>query len=110
MWNMPRVIKALDGRHTVLHCPNGSRTQDYKYKSFDSLLLLAVCDAKYNFAMVDVGKYGSKNDSGILINSEMRQKFEEISFHLPEVESLEGCPVGELPYYLVGDRIFPLKL
>ena len=27
--------------------------------------------------MVDVGKYGSKNDSGVLINSEMNKKFEE---------------------------------
>ena len=30
--------------------------------------------------MVDVGRYGSKNDSGVLINSEMNQKFEESSF------------------------------
>ena len=75
-----------------------------------SLVLLAVCDAKYNFTMVDVGQYGSNNDSGVLINSEMSQKFEERSFDLPEAESLGGCPAGESPSYLVGDEIFRLKL
>ena len=44
--------------------------------------------------MVDLGKYGSKNDSGVLINSEMNEKFEESSFDLPKVESLEQCLVG----------------
>ena len=79
-------------------------------KGFYSLVLLAVCDAKYNFSMVDVRQYGSNNDSGVLNNSEMDQKFEESSFDLPEAGGLGGCPVGELPYYFVGDEIFPLKL
>ena len=43
--------------------------------------------------MVDVGKYGSKNDIGVLINSEMNKKFEESSFDLPKVKSLEQCLV-----------------
>ena len=75
-----------------------------------SLVLLAVCDAKYNFTMVDVGQYGSDNDSGVLINSEVGQKFEGRSFDLPDAEKLGGCPVGELPYYLVSNEILPLKL
>ena len=50
------------------------------------------------------------NDSGVLFNPEMGQNFEESSFDLPEAESLGGCLVGELPNYLVGDEIFPLKL
>ena len=47
-------------------------------------------------------------ESGVLINSETGQKFEE--FDLPEAESLERFPVGELPYYLVSDEIFPMRL
>ena len=73
-------------------------------------MLLAICDPKYNFTMVDVGQCGSSIDSGVVINSEMGHNFEESSFDLPASESLEGCPVGQLPYYLVGDDIFPLKL
>ena len=70
----------------------------------------AVQDAKCNFIMLNVGQYSSNNDSGVLINSLIGQKFEENSFDLPAVESLEGCPAAELPYYLVGDESFPLKL
>ena len=46
---MPHVIGALDGKHIAMDCPKGSGTQDYNYKGFYSLVLLAVCDAKYNF-------------------------------------------------------------
>ena len=44
--------------------------------------------------MVDVGKYGSKNDSGVLINLEMNQKFKESSSDFPKVKSLEQCLIG----------------
>ena len=57
MRNMPHVIGALDGKHIAMDCPKGSGTQDYNYKGFYSLVLLAVCDAKYNFTMVDVGQW-----------------------------------------------------
>ena len=109
-WNMPHVIGALDSKHIALDYPKGSVTQEYNYKGFYSLFLLAIYGAKYNFTMVDVGQYCSNIDTGVVINSEMGQNFEESSFDLPEPESLEGFPVGQLPYYLVGDDIFPLKL
>ena len=60
--------------------------------------------------MIDVGQCSSNNDSGVLINSEMCQKFEKSYFDLPEAESLGGCSVGKFSYYLVGNEIFPLKL
>ena len=107
---MPHVIGALDSKHIALDYPKGSVTQEYNYKGFYSLFLLAIYGAKYNFTMVDVGQYCSNIDTGVVINSEMGQNFEESSFDLPESESLEGFPVGQLPYYLVGDDIFPLKL
>ena len=44
--------------------------------------------------MVDAGQCGSKNDSGVVINSEMGKKFEQRSFDLHEVEILERCLVG----------------
>ena len=84
MWNMPHVIRAFDGKHVAMDCPKSSGTQDYNYKDIYILVLLAVCDVTYNFTMVDVGQYGSKNDSGVLINSELGQKFEECSSDLPE--------------------------
>ena len=44
--------------------------------------------------MVDVGQCVSKNDSGVVINPEMGKNFEQSSFDLHEVESLERCLVG----------------
>ena len=33
------------------------------------MILLSVCGAKYCFTILDVGQYGSNNDSGVLLNS-----------------------------------------
>ena len=92
-----------------MDCPKGSGTQDCNYKDFYSIVFLAVCDAKYNLTTVDVGAYGSNNDSGVWLNSEIGQKFEEEAHDIPKLEPLDGCKIKELPFYLVGDKISPLK-
>ena len=46
LWSIPRLIRALDDKHTVLDYPNVLATQDYKYKRFYSLVLLAIFDAR----------------------------------------------------------------
>ena len=52
---MPHVIGAIDGKHIAMDCPKGTGSQCYICKGFFSLVLLAVCDARYSFTMVDVG-------------------------------------------------------
>ena len=108
-WNFPHVIGAIDGKHIRIECPKKSGTLYYNYKGFYSLVLLAVCDANYCFTLFDVGAYGSNNDSGVLANSEMGIRFADQDFELPKDQKLSGCDYGELPYFLVGDEIFPLK-
>ena len=109
IWNLPHTVGAIDGKHIAMDCPKNSGTQDHNYKGFFSMNLLAICDARYNFTMFDIGQYGSNNDSGVLLNSEMGKRLEEGSIGLPEDEKLDGCRLDKLPYYLVGDEIFPLK-
>lgn len=109
IWHFPHVIGAIDGKHIRIECPKNSGTLYYNYKGFYSIVLLAVCDANYCFTLFDVGGYGSNNDSGVLANSEMGNRFSDKDFHLPEDQDLCGCPYKPLPYFLVGDEIFPLK-
>ena len=59
------------------------------------MILLAVCDVRYNFMLLDVGQYGLVNDSGAL--------------NYPVPEKIPGLQLGKVPFFLVGDEIFPLK-
>ena len=81
----------------------------YNYKSFFSLVFLAICDAKYTFTLIDIGSYGSNNDCGILTKSLIGKKFDDIKMNLPSAEDLAGFSRNPLNYFLVGDEIFPLK-
>ena len=112
MWNMPHTIGSIDGKHIRIECPKLSGTHYYNYKGFYSIVLLAVCDARYCFTVFDLGQYGSNNDSGVLANSSMGEKFEYDELNVPASSdrSYDGTlSVGSLPYFLLGEEIFPLK-
>ena len=82
-WDMPHVIGAINGKHIPNDCPKGTGSQLYNYKGFFSIVLLAICDARYTFILVDIGQYGSNTDSGVLLNSKIGQQFEETSLEIP---------------------------
>ena len=49
----------------MIECPKNGGSAYLNYKGFHSIVLLAVCDAKYCFTFVDIGDYGSLNDASI---------------------------------------------
>ena len=108
-WDLPHIIGALDGKHIRIQCPPGTGTLFHNYKGFFSMVLLALCDANYCFTLIHIGHYGSNNDSGILAQSEMGNRFESESINLPSPSHLEGYSFDPLPYFIIGDEIFPLK-
>ena len=59
--------------------------------------------------LIDLGQYGSNNDNGILRNSPIRECFSSNLLHVPAPATVLGCKYDPLPYFLVGDKIFPLK-
>lgn len=78
-------------------------------RDFFSLVLMAGCDAHYNFTLVDIGDHGSNNDSGVLSHSEIGKAIDDGSINFRKPEHLEGCDLPLLPYFLVGDEAFGLK-
>lgn len=68
-----------------------------------------MCEARYNFTVVDIGQYSSINDSSVINNSEMGKAFENGSMLLPEPDHLLGCSLPPVPSFLVADEIFALK-
>ena len=108
-WQFPHCVGAIDGKHVAIECPRKSGTQFYNYKGFFSLVLLAICDAKYCFTFVDIGQFGSGNDSGVLKSCQLDKAFEENTLNLPELEPIDGMD-GNIPYFLLGDEIFPLNI
>ena len=70
---------------------------------------MAMCDANYCFTLLDLGQYGSNNDSGILVNSEMGNMFHNDQLNVPADCKLSELNEQILPYFLLGDEFFPFK-
>ena len=58
------MVAAKEEKHWVIEAPTKSGTLYHNFKETFSIVRLALCDAKYNFILVDVDQYGSNNDSG----------------------------------------------
>ena len=108
-WNFPHCIGAIDGKHIRVECPKMSGTYYYNYKGFYSIVLLAICDSNYCFTCFDLGQYGSNNDCGVLARSSMGEMIENHMLDIPAPSTFSTCSFNPLPYFLVGDEIFPLK-
>ena len=74
------------------------------------MVLMAICDARYVFPFVDIGGSGSNNDSWVFRKSAIGKWFFNKEMNLPNPENIENPHVfGQIPYYLVGDDVFPLQ-
>ena len=82
LWNFPHCIGAINRKHVAIECPKLSGTQYFNYKSFFSVVLLAICNAKYCFTYVDFGQYGNTNDSSVLRSSDLYKVIEENKFNV----------------------------
>ena len=98
VWHLPHCIGAIDGKHIAMQGPKNSGSLYFNYKGWFSIVLMAVCDASYNFILVGIGQYGSPNDSSVLNNSEMGKAFEDGSMSLPQPEHLPECGLPQLPW------------
>ena len=100
-WDFPHVVGALDGKLLVIQAPHNSGFAYVNYKKMHSILLLAVCNAKYEFTMVDIGSVYNNSHLGFAI--------ENNTLNLPDPNVAGSNPENKLPYVFVADDAFGLK-
>ena len=108
-WNFPHCLGSLDGKHICVECPKMSGTYYFNYKGFYSIILLAICDSNYCFKLFDLRQYRGNNDCGVLANLTMGEMMENDKLGIPAPSKLRFCSFDPLPYFFVGDEIFPFK-
>lgn len=106
---VPHAIGAMDGKHVACICPNNSGSLYHNYKGFFSIVLLALVDSDYKFLWLDVGSPGSMSDAQIFNDSELKQSIEDGTIGIPAAEPIPGEDRA-LPYYILGDDAFALKI
>ncbi|XP_055499364.1 putative nuclease HARBI1 [Leucoraja erinacea] len=89
-WNFAHTCGALDGKHVAICCPPRGGSNDFNYKKFHSIVLLAVVDHNYNFLYVDVGTPGSAGDGRIWKETWLGKKMEGGTAGMPDPEPLPG--------------------
>lgn len=103
-WNFPNCGGAIDGKHIRITCPSKGGSYYYNYKGFNSLILMAIVNANYEFIMVDVGKNGRMSDSGVIQTTTFYQKLHQKELNLPTTDmTKEG-----FNFVFVGDDAFAL--
>ena len=101
---------AIDDKYVRLKAPINGGSLYYNYKGFFSIVLMAICDARYVFSFVDIEDYGSNNDSGVFRKSAIGKSFSNKQMNLPNPEYIKNSQAfSQIPYYLVGDDAFPLQ-
>ena len=107
-WNFHHCLGAIDGKHVEIKKPRNSGSRYYNYKSYFSIILLAVVDADYKFLWCNIGAEGSAGDAGVFNGSRLRPAIEEGRLSWPQPEPLRGDD-RDIPYFLVGDDAFGLR-
>jgi DDE superfamily endonuclease len=108
MWNYPNCLGALDGKHVAFRPPRSAGSAFRNYKCFDSIILLALVDAKYRFLYIDVGTNGRVSDGGVFRESDLSKALKEGTLGVPPPKPLPGRETP-VPYVIVADDAFSLS-
>jgi hypothetical protein len=105
LWDIPNCIGAIGGKHIRIHKLPGSISENFNYKAFHSVVLMACADADGNFMMIETGYAGRNSGGGIFKASRMNNWLQGDELNLPDPETLpfDDSEV-KFPYYFVADE------
>lgn len=109
LWNMPNCIGSIDGKHIRIQAPPKCGSAYYNYKSYNSIVLMAIVDADFMFTMISVGDYGRNSDGAVFTNSRIGGLLNENKLHIPPARSLPCDSGGPFPMFFVADEAFALR-
>ena len=107
-WNFPHCLGALDGKHVVIQAPSKSGSTYFNYKKTFSIVLMAICNAHYQFTLVDIGDCGRQSDGSVYSCSHLGYAIENNKLNIPGPDELTNSQ-KVLPYVFVADDAFGLK-
>lgn len=107
-WNFPNSIGALDGKHIDIIAPAHCGSAYFNYKKKNSIVLMALVDANYNFVYIDVGAKGRESDGGVFSRCSLSNGLCNNTLNLPQPKPLP-CRQKPIPYVIVADDAFPLN-
>lgn len=75
-------VGCIGGKHIIVKCPSNLGSQSFKGTLY--IVILAMVDYEYNFTFIDIGSYGSIDDSTIFANSSLMKAIEKNQINMPE--------------------------
>ena len=109
-WNYPHCLGAIDGKHVMIQAPARSGSAFFNYKKTFSVVLLAVCNAKYEFTLYDIGEAGRQSDGGVYSSSNLGYAIENKLLNFPNPKPIPSFDTTKsFPYVFVADEAFGMK-
>ena len=106
-WNFPYAVGALDSKHVVMQAPHNGGSAYFNYKK-THIVFLAVCNAKYEFTMVDIGDSRRQSDDSVDNNSRLGFAIKNNTFNLSDPDIVGSTPKNILFSVFVADNAFGL--
>lgn len=110
LWNIPNCIGSIDGKHIRIKKFRKTGSQNYNYKDFFSVVLMATADADGMFLTIDVGDYGRNSDGAVFKSSKLGRLLDRNKLKIPQSRPLPHDESGNaFPLYFCADEAFPLR-
>ncbi|KAB0804863.1 hypothetical protein PPYR_01833 [Photinus pyralis] len=107
--HFPNCLGAVDGKHIRVNKFPHSGSMNLNYKSYFSIVLMAIADCDYKFTYVDIGAYGKDCDSSVFQETSFFKLLMQNKLNIPASGPLNTHSNLTFPFVFVGDEAFSLS-